>query len=291
MTHARAYALLSAVTLIWAGNFPLGKLALGEFGPLTLAAARAVLAVPLLLAAARLLDGAPPPLARRDYRTFTIVSLTGLVGNTTLWYWGLTHTSPASAGILGASAPVLVALGGALWLRDPLSRANWAGMIVTMLAVILTISRGSIERLRTLSFNRGDLIILASQLIWVTYTLYSRANRSPLRPATIQAGAHVVSAAVLVPLALLERPWEAVARASWVGWGVVAYSAGPITLGHLWYYACVRAVGAGRAAVFMNLMPFVVIGLSWAMLGEPIRWYHIVGAPVVIAGVILATRR
>jgi drug/metabolite transporter (DMT)-like permease len=41
----------------------------------------------------------------------------------------------------------------------------------------------------------------------------------------------------------------------------------------------------------MNLIPFLVIGLSWALLGESIRWYHGVGASVVIAGVALATRR
>jgi drug/metabolite transporter (DMT)-like permease len=61
--------------------------------------------------------------------------------------------------------------------------------------------------------------------------------------------------------------------------------------GHLWYYQGVRAIGAGRAAVVMNLIPFLVIGLSWALLGESIRWYHAVGASVVIAGVALATRR
>jgi len=70
---------------------------------------------------------------------------------------------------------------------------------------------------------------------------------------------------------------------------VVLYSAGPITVGHLWYYQCVRAVGAGRAAVFTNVMPFLVIGLSWLLLGEAIRWYHVVGALAVIVGVALAT--
>jgi drug/metabolite transporter (DMT)-like permease len=219
------------------------------------------------------------------------MSLTGLVGNTTLWYWGLKYTSPVSAGILGAAAPVAVALVASLWLRDRLTPVNYAGMALTVGAVVLTITRGSLERLRTLSFNRGDLIILASQAVWVTYTLYSRANRSTLGTATIQAGAHAVSLALLAPLALIERPWEALARASWIGWGVVAYSAGPITLGHLWYYSAVRTVGAGRAAVFMNLMPFAVLALSWAVVGEPIRWYHVVGATVVITGVIFATRR
>ncbi len=41
MTHGRAYTLLFLVTLLWAGNFPFGKLALTEPGPITLTAARA----------------------------------------------------------------------------------------------------------------------------------------------------------------------------------------------------------------------------------------------------------
>ncbi len=291
MTHARAYGLLSLVTIIWACNFPLGKLGLSELGPITLTAARALIAAPLLLLAVRLSEWPPPTLTRRDYRTFVVISLTGLVGNTTVWYWGLKYTSPAAAGILGASAPVIIALMGAAWLHDRLSPWNLLGIGLTLSAVLLTISRGSLEALRTLSFNKGDLIILSSQSAWVAYTLYSRANSSQLGPATIQAGAHVVSLAVLAPLALVEHPWQSLGRASWVGWVVIAYSAGPITLGHLWYYQGIRVVGAGRAAVFMNLMPFLVIGLSWALLGEAIRWYHAVGACAVIAGVALATRR
>jgi len=101
----------------------------------------------------------------------------------------------------------------------------------------------------------------------------------------------VVSAALLLPLALAVEGWTPLARAGWPGWGVVLYGAFPVTLGHLWFYQGIRTVGAGRAAVFTNLIPFLVIGLSWGILGELIRWYHAVGATVVIAGVVLTTRR
>jgi drug/metabolite transporter (DMT)-like permease len=90
---------------------------------------------------------------------------------------------------------------------------------------------------------------------------------------------------------LFERPWQSFAHASWVGFSVILYSALLGTPGHIGFYQAVRTVGPGRAAVFMNLIPFLVLGLSWLMLGEAIRWYHLVGAGGVIAGVALTTRR
>jgi len=291
VTHRDAYALLLVVALIWAGNFPLAKLGLAEIGPMTLAATRALIAAPLLVLASRLLEGPLPRLARRDLTAVIVLAVTGFVGNSTLWYVGMRFTTPANAGILGAAAPVVVALAAAAWLRERLSPTNLAGIVLTTLAVVLTVARGSIEILLTLSVNRGDLIILASQLLWVIYTLYSRANLSTFSPLQMLAGAHVVAAGLLFPLALLERPWQSFASASWVVIVVILYSALLGTPAHIAFYQAVRTVGPGRAAVFMNLMPFLVLGLSWLLLGESIRWYHVVGACGVIAGVVLTTRR
>ncbi|HEX7788147.1 MAG TPA: DMT family transporter [Methylomirabilota bacterium] len=291
MTHRDAYTLLLVVALIWAGNFPLAKMGLAEVGPMTLAAARALIAAPLLVLASRLLEGPLPPLTRRDLTAVVVLAVTGFVGNSTLWYIGMRYTNPANAGILGAAAPVIVALAAAAWLRERLSTTNLIGIVLTTLAVVLTVARGSLRILLTLSVNGGDLIILASQLLWVIYTLYSRANLSTFSPLQMLAGAHLVAAGVLFPLALLERPWQSFASASWVAYTVIGYSALLGTPAHIGFYQAVRTVGPGRAAVFMNLMPFLVLGLSWLLLGQAIRWYHLIGAIGVIAGVILTTRR
>jgi drug/metabolite transporter (DMT)-like permease len=291
VTHRDAQALLLVVALIWAGNFPLAKLGLIELGPLTLAALRALIAAPLLVLATRLLEGPRPPLARRDLTAVIVLAVTGFVGNSTLWYTGMRLTTPANAGILGAAAPVVVALASSAWLRERFSAINLAGIGLTMAAVVLTIAQGSFDVLLTLSANRGDLILLLSQALWVAYTLVSRANRSTLSPLAMLAGAHAVAAGLLLPLALLERPWQSLAGASWVAAVAVLYSALLGTPAHLAFYGAVRTVGPGRAAVFTNLIPFLVLGLSWLLVGEPIRWYHWVGACGVIAGVALTTRR
>jgi drug/metabolite transporter (DMT)-like permease len=174
MTHTQAYALLALVTVIWAGNFPLAKAGLAELSPVTLTGTRALLTAPALLAVVRAGYGPLPALRRRDYVTFVTLALAGLVGNTTIWYWGMRYTSPVNAGILGAAAPVLVALASAAWLHDPLSRRNVIGVGLTAVAVLLTVAHGSLAVLRTLSFNRGDIIILCSQLLWTTPAVFAR---------------------------------------------------------------------------------------------------------------------
>jgi len=290
VTHRHAYALLLGVALLWAGNYPLAKIGLHELGPITMSALRTLIAAPLLVLVSRLLEGPLPPLARRDLIAVVVLAVSGFVGNSALWYVGMRGTSPANAGILGAASPVVVALAAATWLRERVSPVNLVGIGLTMLAVLLTIAQGSLHVLLTLSVNRGDVIILLSQSMWVVYTLYSRANLSTFSPLQMLAGAHVVAAGLLLPLALVERPWQAFAHASWVGFSVVLYSALLGTPAHVAYYQAVRTVGPSRAAVFMNLIPFLVLGLSWLMLGEPIRWYHWVGAIGVIGGVALTTR-
>jgi drug/metabolite transporter (DMT)-like permease len=291
VTHRDAYALLLGVALLWAGNYPLAKIGLHELGPVTMSALRAVIAAPLLVLVSRLIEGPLPPLARRDLIAVVVLAVSGFVGNSALWYVGLRWTSPANAGILGAASPVVVALAAAAWLRERVSPVNLAGIGLTLGAVLLTIAQGSPRTLLTLSVNRGDVIILVSQSLWVVYTLYSRANLSTFSPLQMLAGAHVVAAGLLLPMALVERPWQAFAHASWVGFSVVLYSAFLGTPAHIAFYKAVRTVGPSRAAVFMNLIPFMVLGLSWLMLGEPIHWYHWVGAIGVIGGVVLTTRR
>jgi drug/metabolite transporter (DMT)-like permease len=71
----------------------------------------------------------------------------------------------------------------------------------------------------------------------------------------------------------------------------VLYAATLVTVSHIWFYWGIRVVSAAVASLTVNLIPFQVLAVSWLLLGEPVTWAHVVGALVVIAGVLLATRR
>ena len=150
------YAKLLLVILFWAGNYPLGKLGLAELSPLVLTAGRAVLAAPLLFVLARVSAPLAAPLRRRDYYAFAVLGLTGLVANTTVWYWGLRHTTALNAGIISTSSPIFVALAASVLLGDRLGTRAWVGIALSVAAVLLTVAKGSLATLLSLSTMRQD---------------------------------------------------------------------------------------------------------------------------------------
>jgi drug/metabolite transporter (DMT)-like permease len=63
----------------------------------------------------------------------------------------------------------------------------------------------------------------------------------------------------------------------------------PLT--NLLYYQALTRISPHRAAVFMNLIPIIVLVFSAVFLGEQIMPVHIIGTVLVMGGVVLTTRR
>lgn len=286
-----AYVLLLLVSFIWAGNFWAGKSALAVVGPITLTALRASLASAFLLWYVRLSHPTWPVVAAGDVRVFVVLALTGLVGSTTLWYYGLRSTLAVNAAILGAMGPIFVTLLSAAWLRERLSPVNLAGILLSAAGVVLTVTRGSLDVVLHLDLHRGDFFILAGQISWAAYSVYGRQVARRFSPSVVTTGLYLVATAVLIPLAIVERPWTALPGVTLGTVLSVLYAAILVTISHIWFYWGMRVVSAPVASLTVNLLPFEVLLLSWLFLGEPVSWLHVVGALIVISGVALATRK
>jgi drug/metabolite transporter (DMT)-like permease len=291
LSERQAYGLLLLTSLIWTGNFLAAKVALEVVGPITLSALRAVLASVVLLWYVRLSYQTWPGGSLSDFRAFVILAVTGLVTNTTLWYFGLARTLAVNAAIVGATGPIFVALLSATWLRERLTPLNLAGIVLSTVGVVLTVTRGSLRAVLDLDLHVGDFLILGGQAIWAVYSVYARLVSRHFAPTVVTAGSYVVSAAILVPLSLVERPWTALPELRAATVLAILYAAFAVTLSHIWFYWGIRVVSAPVASLTVNLLPFEVIGLSWLFLDEPLTWVHVWGALIVIAGVVLATRK
>ena len=204
-----------------------------------------------------------------------------------LWNASLGLTTVAAATTLVSSAPLFVGLGSIALGEAPSTRA-WAGIgLATAGAVVIGVgdATGLGGDTRALL---GDVLAFAGALAMAAYLLLGRVARQRLPVSTYAASVYAVAAAALLPACLLTgSSLGGYQAASWLALaGVVV---GPQLLGHTVFNGLLASVSASVVAVVMLLEPVVATVLAWWLFGElpsPSLW---VGAPMVLAGVWLAT--
>ena len=264
---------------------------LGAVGPFTLIALRTVVGAVLLA----LMGWKSQPNwwaeLRKDPQSTAVMTLTGVVGAGTFFYLGLRITTASNASIIAASTPIWVALFSWAFMKEQLSLINVVGILVSFVGLVSIICQGSLEILLNLALNWGDLLILIGQLSWATYTVYSRialANRSP---AAATASSYIAGSFILVPLCLLESPFNTDVDFSPLVLAALGFLSILSPMTNLLYYQALSRVSPHRAAVFMNLIPIIVIASSAVFLGEEITRVQIIGTAFVIGGVLLTTKQ
>jgi drug/metabolite transporter (DMT)-like permease len=65
----------------------------------------------------------------------------------------------------------------------------------------------------------------------------------------------------------------------------------PSTLAYTFFNRGLALIGPNRAAPFFHLVPMFGSAMAILLLGEQLRLYHLAGYALVLAGVVIASRR
>jgi len=292
---------MRASTLAWVwiaqgigGSTPaLTKLALAGLGPFALVVARQVLGALFLLALARLgaaarggTAGPEAPWTRRDWMLLGLLSWAGFALPQVLGALGLTLSSATHGALLSPLEPIGILLGAALVLREPLSAAHGIAVALGIAGTVLIVwpAGGAGARGGDL---RGDLVMAAGHLSWAIYTLAAKpllARHDPLRIA-VRAG--LLSVVPLAPLALAEPFTPARALPS-LGW-VLLLACLSSGLGTVAWNRALRELRVATMAAFVFVQPLVGLAVGVLALGEPAGASAILGAALIVLGVLAAT--
>jgi drug/metabolite transporter (DMT)-like permease len=292
LSQTRAYVALLLIAALW-GTFPAtSKLALDDIPPTLLTALRAIVASGFLVALLlRSGSEAVRPPAPETIRAFVVLGVAGVVLSMHIAYWGIYTTTAANAAILQAASPIMIALGARLYLGERLRRTQQAGVVLSMLGVLVVVTEGNLAELAPSEWRLGDFLTLLGLTAWTVYTVYGKRLIATVPPALATTGAYVCGTLVIVPVALITLPVMPRPRLlAPVAWIVLVYHAVLGAIAHLWWYAAVERVGPSRAAIFLNVTPLVGIGMAALLLGEPIGPWQIAGVLLVLGGVALTTR-
>ncbi|MGE4293351.1 MAG: DMT family transporter [Desulfovibrio sp.] len=277
-------AVLGAVVL-WGSAFPMMKAVLAVFGPWTVMWLRMAVGALVLL----------PFLGRMSlagYRKGDWLLLGGMALCMPCLYFllesnALTLTTSSQAGVVSAILPLTVALGGWIFLREPLERGSLFGLALALGGVVWLTLSGS-PAADAPNPVLGNLLELCAMLMAGVYMLLARQlgdRYSALTLTAIQTAAGLV---FFSPGALDLGP-ESLTRTDAL-----------LATGYLGAFVSIGAFGlynfglshlpAGRAAASINLVPVVAVTLAWVWLGESLNATQAVAAGVILFGVWLAQR-
>jgi drug/metabolite transporter (DMT)-like permease len=287
-----ATALIFITPAMWSVNYLVARWAIGEIAPHMLALGRWCVAVLILGSFCWRELVAKRHLIRAEAGQFIVLGALGMWVCGAFVYIGGRSTLAVNIGLIYAASPVLIALASAWWLREAFGLKQAFGVLLALIGVAHILFKGEWAAALRLGVNPGDLWVAVAVLCWTAYSLLLRAWPSAfgtLARLTLTACAGVL---VLLPFTLWEALYWLPSRLSWQSAGLVLAAALLPGAGAYGAYSFMqRVLGAARVGVVLYLGPLYSAVLAWAVLGEQIEGFHLVGGALILPGIALSTRK
>jgi len=277
-------------TLIWSGNFIVARGVANEIPPATMAFFRWFTAALILL----------PFISKRLKTEWSDIkqsgsflfwsSLTGIALFNTFVYVAGHYTSAINLAIIGTTTtPVFSILLARVFLNEKVTVFRFIGLIVCIAGIFVLLSKGSLDTLLHIRFGTGDWWLLAAALSFAVYNTMAKKKPSGISGATFLFLIFSIGTTILFPVYL----WEHTTRQA-VQWNlhlflVILYlGIGASVVSFLCWNLAITHIGAGRTALFGNLIPVFSALEAVLLLNEKITSLHLMSGLLVVIGLILA---
>jgi drug/metabolite transporter (DMT)-like permease len=295
----KAYLYLLIVAAVWGFAPPISKTAFSSFPPLIFLTYRFLitnfLLIPLLLIFEPDTWHKLSLLKSNDWLKLILSGILGSTFQLGLLFWGLDLTTSLDASILGAIPPILVAIGGAIFLREKITRLQTWGLAIaftgTLVIVLQPVLSG--QGLFSGSFA-GNFLVFLGGVCWAIYVLITKQELkhrlSPLLLTTNMFFTGFISISLITiffykPLAISSMLSTAPLH-SHLSVIYMAFISG--ALAYFLYQKAQSFLSASEADIFLYLSPIFTAPLAYFWLGEPITVPLIIGSLIIALGVIIS---
>ena len=287
-----AVALLLATPAMWAANIIVARWSADWFPPHALAFWRWLFALVPMLAICGPGLWRMRAEALAEWRDLLLLAAFGMWVCGAFVYIAGATTTATNISLIYAGAPILIMLISALVFHERLGAAQALGAAIALAGVLTVILKGDARALFALRFTVGDLWALTATICWALYSVMVRHRKTRLDPFMRLTAITIGGVLILAPLTVIEGFVIGPPTLEWrVVFAVAIVALLPGFGAYQSYSWLLREIGAARTGLILYLTPIYVAMLTWLLLGEPPRWYHAAGAPLVFAGLYLANRR
>ncbi|OWV79037.1 hypothetical protein ATY77_27735 [Rhizobium sp. R634] len=283
---ARELSLLLALATLWGSSYTFIKIGVETIPPVTLIAARTLIAGGILLAILRY-RGVRLPRDRATWGQFFVQAWLNSVVPFTLIAWAEQSVDAGLAVILNSATPIFTFLLTVLITRhEQVTLRKLFGVISGLTGICLVIGIESLAGLGE-SLTAQIAIILAT-ICYAGAAIFSK-NFKGLDPAVPAADSLISGAVILLPVSLLvDRPWELDPSAASV-LALLALSAFSTALAFAIYFRLVQTLGSVGTTSQAYLRVPIGVAIGMVFLGETLSPTAWIGFVCVILGVAAMT--
>jgi drug/metabolite transporter (DMT)-like permease len=285
-SHGRELALLLVLATLWGSSYSFIKVAVSSIPPLSLMAARTLIAGAILLAVLHV-RGLRLPRDARTWRHFAVQACLNSVVPFTLIAWAQQTVDASLATILNSTSPIFTFLLTALVTRhEPVTRRKLFGVAAGILGISLIVGLQALEGLGRAVWAQLALVVAA--VFYAGAAIFGKSFKG-LDPMIPAAGSLLFGAAFLIPASLLvDRPWTLAPTPDSV-LALLALSIFSSALAFVIYFRLVQTLGSvgTTAQAYVRVPIGVAIGVLF--LGESLSTTAVAGLVCVVAAVVAMT--
>ncbi len=284
-----AYSGLTLTILFWAINTVIAKAVIMDIKPMALSFYRWFLACIFLFPFAVPHLKKDMVLIKQHIGFLFFLSIPSVAAYNSILYLGAQYTSATNISLVVATMPVMTIIFSWILNREKPFALQTFGIIVSIIGVLIIISKGSWQVLSTLSFNPGDLLIVLSIASWSFYSVLLKKNHIDISPISFLTVLIFFGVLCILPFYL----WEFTVFKGFElkpGNIIIFLYLGifPSILSYLCWNFGVKTAGASIASIFMYLLPVFTSIIAYLFLNESLLLYHFAGGILILFGLIMS---
>ena len=280
------YFLVAIAAFFWGANFVLAGPVLADLPPLWAASLRFLFGAVLMVAIAGLRKEDLVGMLRRHAGVYLLLGTVGIAAFNLFFFYALRTTSAANGALIMATNPLLTTLIASMVLGEKPTFRHLAAIPVALAGVLVVVTKGDFA---TFSVSVGDWLMLGANFFWALYNVlgkkYMPAGSALGNTSLVMtAGAFVLFAAAMGSGAHFAEPGARAAEA------LAIMAVGGTVLAYLFWSMGIMRLGAGRTAIFLNLVPVFAMLIEGFMGASPTS-AQLAGGLLVLCGVTISMLR
>lgn len=257
---------------------------------ITLLALRMGFALPVFVWVGFAQGRAAQPLSSGDWLRLALLGCFGYYGASILDFLALQYITAGLERIILFTYPTLTILIGVFFQGRHFSRREAVALFLCYAGIGFAFAH-DLELGEQRGVIVGGALVFASSVSYALYLAGSGSMIARLGAMRFTALAMLVSSAATLLHFVATHPASAFVQPAPVyGWSL-AMAVLSTVLPVFAQSAAIRSLGAGRASLVGMVGPLMTIGFGWALLDETVSLPQVAGAGLVVAGILIVSRR